>query len=508
MRRKTRATQASNDARLARRALKALRKPDYVVTDIVHSRPKSARKYDVVFVAQRWMGVSVYDGRRSVIFAGGKVAVTGEHFPLTSVLPVVPAITAVDAVRAAAKKMRLKVARGSIEIVSASSGLERHTVLRVDLLRSPVTARLVVFGKKGRARLAWRLTADHPDGHAMEALVDSKTSRVLRKPKVLSYHAAACIAIAPDAGGPPVGTPALKPTINSVWLDPAQRTIDCLKFDGSDAGPVAGPNGDVCGAASGSIEETTVNAWAIANLGLAQLTRPGGQALGRVKMSVIDAGLDPLDKVAVATPKINNSTLRFTRWNFNDRHAASDPAVVLHELAHLVLSRGVGGVQTPTPFEPVGQSGAVMEGLADFLGMTLWNSIRRVPIGLPDLEAFGPWLMEAKKRDYAPMILDPDNAPKFPFASQNSVHLKGMGLCLPLWLTRVQLIAGFGLTADEADEAMWDTVCDSLPLMPHQGNRPQFCCASKALRGAIDTSFLPTLTQKLADRKIPDDCPH
>ena len=499
------------DARLARRALKAIGKPDYVVTDIVHSRPASARKYDVVFVAQRWKGVPVYDGKRSVIFAGRKTRITGKHMPIRSVAPVLPVIAAADAVRAASKRMKPKVTVGAIEIVSTSMGFDRQTVLRVEQLPAPVLARLVAFRKtkgkdKGRTRLAWLLTAEHPDGHALEAVVDAGSRRVLHH-RGLSYHAAACLSIAPGAGGPSIGAPALKPTVDSVWLVPGARPIDCLKSDGSDATPALQANGDVCGAAAGSIEEITVNAWAIANLGLAHLTLPGGQALGRVKMTIVNGALGALEKVAVATPKSSNSALKFAAWTFNMRHAASDPGVVLHELAHLVLSRGVGGTQTPTPFENVGESGAVMEGLADFLGLTLWNSIRRAPVGMADVESFGAWLMDAKARDYAPMIANPAAAPKMPFPS-GDVHRNGMVLCLPLWLTRMQIMASFSLSGDEADEVMWETVCDSLPLMPHQGSQPRFCCVSQALRDAIDTSFLPTLAQKLADRNIPAVCPH
>ena len=506
MRRKTRGAQAAKDARLARRALKVLRKPDYVVTDIVHSRPKSPRRYDVVFVHQRWMGLPVYDGRRSVIFSRGKTQVTGRHTAIRSVTPALPTIGAADAVQAAAKRMKPKVVLGAIETVSTSAGLDRHTVLRVEPLPTPVMARLVVFVKR-RARLAWLLTAEHPDGYALEAVVDAATKKVHHE-RGLSYHASACLAIATDAGGPPAAAPALKPTVDSDWLNPALRTIDCLKSNGSDATPVPAANGDVCGSAAGSIEETTVNAWAIANLGLARVTLPGGQTLGRVKMTIVNGAVSALELVALAIPKSSNSALKFTAWTQNLRHAASDPAVVLHELAHLVLSRGVGGSETPTPFENTGESGAIMEGLADFLGLTLWNSIRRTPIGMADVEKFGAWLMEARCRDYGPLIANPSTAPTFPFASQQGVHLKGMGLCLALWLTRAEIMSGSGFSADEADDVIWEAVCDSLPLMPHQGSRPHFCCVSKALRDAIDPAFLSTLTQKLADRKIPSNCPH
>ena len=86
------------------------------------------------------------------------------------------------------------------------------------------------------------------------------------------------------------------------------------------------------------------------------------------------------------------------------------------------------------------------------------------------------------------MIASPATAPTFPFSNSSEVHRNGMVLCLALWLTRLDIMSKFSLTADAADRAMWKAVCASLPLMPHQDKCPQFCCVSRALRGIIAPS--------------------
>src|SRR6185295_14403998 len=57
------------------------------------------------------------------------------------------------------------------------------------------------------------------------------------------------------------------------------------------------------------------------------------------------------------------------------RFAALDPSVVIHEVSHVVLNSAVGGSAFANPFESEGESRAVSEGLADFLGLTIWNAI-------------------------------------------------------------------------------------------------------------------------------------
>jgi hypothetical protein len=268
--------------------------------------------------------------------------------------------------------------------------------------------------------------------------------------------------------------------------------------------------GGFCGTAT-PFEQLSLDAFVIANLGLDRLLPAGGQTQGRVKVTLVASTTNLLDDVAFAVPSLTSPSLTFAGREFgpNIRHAGSDPSVVLHELAHLVLSRGVGGSQVANPFEKGGDSGAVMEGLADFLGLTLWNSIRRSSGSVKDIEVFGLWVLDTDKRDYEPLIANPAAAPQLPFKKAKSVHQKGMVLCLALWLTRAQIMSDTGMSADAADLLMWETVCDSLPKIPHQGDHPHFCCVSRALRSQIDSRFLPALEQALDDRNIRiTDCNH
>jgi hypothetical protein len=271
--------------------------------------------------------------------------------------------------------------------------------------------------------------------------------------------------------------------------------------------PVANANGDFGGAAV-SFTQSTLDGLVIANLGLDLLVQAGGQTQGRVTMDLVSSGFTDPGDVAMALPSLTKPTLIFTARHPGMHHAASDPAVVLHELAHLVLSRGVGGTQFEKPFEGSGESGAVMEGLADFLGLTLWNSLRRAQLVTPDMETFGRFVLGTKARDYTAMIATPANAPQYPFKKAKSVHERGMVMCLALWLTRLDIMSQFSLSPDAADRVMWQTLCASLPLMAHEDSCPQFCCVSKALRNIVATQFKPALTKALADRLIPSNCPH
>ena len=360
MARNTRAVRSSRDARLARRALKVLRKPGYVVTDVVRSHRSSPRPYQVVFVEQCWMGLSIYNGRRSVIFTKGKTQVTGRHSPVRSFAPVLPVIDAEKAVRVALKRTADTLAIRSVEIVSRSPGADRYTVLRVEPLSSPVTVHLVVFGT-GRARLAWEVTTQLPNGHALDAVIDAASRKLLHRRITSHPAAAATLAITPEAGGPAAGA-ALKFTVEPRWLNPAVRRIECTADGVPMPAPVADANGDFGGPVA-SFTQTTLDGLVMANLGLDRLISVGGQTQGRVIMDLVSSGMINPGDIAMALPSLTKPTLIFTARFPGMRHAASDPSVVLHELAHLVLSRGVGGTQLARPFEGAGESGAAMEGL-------------------------------------------------------------------------------------------------------------------------------------------------
>lgn len=220
-------------------------------------------------------------------------------------------------------------------------------------------------------------------------------------------------------------------------------------------------------------------------------------------MTMLDANTSDLGRVARATPSTVAPELRFQGRHPAGRHAGSDPAVVLHELGHLVLCAGVGGGQVTAPFEASGESAAVNEGLADFIGLTLWNALRRsLDPGAGPSWNFGSWVFNGVSRDYAPYL----NGGGAVYPQGGTPHLKGMVLCGAL--IRTWTAVAQSANADTADEVLLGALCRSLPLLPHQGSLPHFCCVSKALRMVIAIAHKPRLTSALLARGIPDACIH
>jgi hypothetical protein len=508
---KKRTSSRSAEMTLIHRALRAVARLDgdgatgeYAVTDVRRAASMhGTRGRDVVFLEQRLFGLPVYGGRRSVILDPRRARVTGTRIELRPPSRLTPAVTAEAAACKAVEIVTGRKRLGASKLISASPGAERTSVVEIEGLESPVTAYLTLFGRT-IARLAWALTFSLPDGDGFKIVIDATSKRLLRRRQTVD-HATACLAIDPGAGGPAAGQPQMQVTFNAAWIDPAGRNFECVSANGA-ALTLPGPNaaGNYCNAVAQPFQQTTLNSFAVANAGFDLIEQFGGILQARVKLTLLNSASTDVNKIALAKPDLVSPLLKFMARSPSLRHAASDPSVVLHELGHLVLSAGVGGSQASTPFEMTGESAAVNEGLADFLGLTLWNAIRRTPLGSADLTAFGDWVFGASGRNYTPFLNPGAAVPTFP--GSGTPHNRGMVLCTALLRARraIELAA----SATQADSIMLSTLCAALNLMPHQGDLPHFCCVSEAMRDVVPLAHLAKLEAAFNAAAIPNNCPH
>lgn len=489
---------------LARRALRVLARKapntNYVPTDI-HIGPATPRRVDVVYVEQRLLGLPVYGARRSVVFSGRKAWITGHAWSVREPRQITPRITPEAAVDRAATTLRTRRTNLFVRLLSAGPGPERTSVVLLER-DARATLHLAVYGATS-GRLVWVVRLTLSDDDAYEVVVDAVTGKVLRR-RTLADRAVSCLRIEPDAGGPAVGAPLPVLTLDTAWLTAPDRRFDCV--DGKDNPKPPQPNGvgEFCAVNPASFSQVATHAVALANTGLDHLRAVGARWPRRARVRVVMQATAVAGDVAFAVPSPERPLLRLGFITSNPlRHAASDPSVLLHEMGHLVLCAGIGGGNVVTPFEPSGPSAAVSEGLADYLGLTLWNAIRREAMApAPEFFDFGGWLFNKQGRNYAPLL--GGGAPLPPAGA--TPHARGMALCTALLRTRTVAVASMGAPA--ADALMWRALIEALVVMPHEGSLPDLSCAARALELRIPVAFRPTLVNELLRVGISTTCPH
>jgi hypothetical protein len=174
-RRRRKRGRGSTDLSDARRALNALEgeegpPADYVVTDIRTLPLGVRRERRIVYLQQRFMGLPVYDGRRSVAFAARRE--DRQPAPVRSVSKLVPATTAEASVAAAFGHV-FEGSCPTLEAVGSFASVERFTAFQGDGL-SVATTHLSVFGA-GRAQLAWVVDLAPVGGPRFEIVLDAGT---------------------------------------------------------------------------------------------------------------------------------------------------------------------------------------------------------------------------------------------------------------------------------------------------------------------------------------------
>ena len=164
----------------------------YAVTDVATVPGPGRRKTRVVYLQQRYLGLPVYERRRSAIFTRDRVWWTGRAVPVRSLPHVVPTTTAEDAVRAAHQIVFGEAPRG-LEEVCSFSARERFAAFRGEGLRQ-ATAHVAVLAERGRGHLVWVVDIAQAAGPRFELLVDAETLQLMGR-RLLSQLAQACITL-------------------------------------------------------------------------------------------------------------------------------------------------------------------------------------------------------------------------------------------------------------------------------------------------------------------------
>jgi len=424
----------------------------------------------IVTLQQRHRGVPVLDAVRSVQIptaaaterahdeSGDQVSahkLTGQIAKIPARLDVTPRVPATAAAQAAA----LRVAADWTDVVKAWRDAERGTkrptkrkrrakpaiqvsnrhprivaqfaepslptVLRKRPFEPPVTASLVVMGEGPKARLAWEVRLEIPDGRAAYAVFVEATGRRARNPRVLecrplTAHVAATghvFSYDPDTTAtsmpfprPRAGYPHLggQPLSASTWIsaDATQgNNALAVNHKNKTVRGVPGPNGELAFpiTAPPGIPEGIVNAFYWVNfahdffhllgfdeaVGNFQHHNGSGTGAGTdaVKVVVWNEGIDGLanfiNRVDGRQPRLNLGLL-------HQRHSALDADVVLHEYTHGVVNRTIGGGAKENPLDKP-QSRALGEGYCDYFATSIQNSFRRTA-GQPADLVFGKWI--------------------------------------------------------------------------------------------------------------------
>ena len=490
------------DMALVERALDAVARsdshaPPYEYAPIEVSTTRGPRRLRVVDLQQRHWGFPVYDGRRRVLFDARRALqkVTGKPIAVGVLRGLTPRASAEKAVRAAVARVLSSAPTTDLQLLAPITGREA-AAFRWKGLESPITAHLSVFVADA-TRLAWVVSFGAPNGLRHEVLVDAHSLRLLKR-RTLSYHLDACLNL-----GVPGSLASTSLGFDPAWRRPQSRRLVCTYADEPwDRQP--SPSGLICG--TGVADKRSLNTLSLASRGLelldsagARMGTPTGRKLeGRVYGRVVD---DPATAALAASDYFRLSGLDAGHGH---RHAAYDPTIVLHEMSHIVLSVNLGGTAYPAPFEAFGESGAVAEGLADFLGLTLWNRIRReaTPL-LPETWVVGASFLP-ESRDYTGYWR---SSPVAVSGGGGSIHAQGMRLCGALVFALFQLIAA-GETRSDAERALWRAVCVGLQSTPHQNELPLFCCLRKAITATIEPGLRAPVDGAFRKVRLSDRCSH
>ncbi len=459
-------------------ALRALRRAEprsfsqwssYKITDV---KATQSQAREIIFLQQRWMGLPVYGGRRSIVRYGRSRYVTGSHLPVRTPAQAFPTSTPAEAVAAA------------LDIAEALDR-KRRTKERFPRTDQRTVATLMVTPGR-RPRFVWHVKARLATTSVYEVLLDATTFRPLRA-RCRDHQAVAHVAVA--------DLPTFQSSVDAAWLDPDRRRFRPLRPDETEwPWPPESPPGKYVPVTPE--QQMAVNVIVLVNTALEELAKVGGAVTRRVDITMATAEVLDLDDLASASVFVDDQSLKF--MSFMRRHAATDASVVLHELAHLVLCHGVGGRDDDSPFETSGESAAVGEGLADALALTMWNARLRA-MSAPEVMSIGEWVLRHRHRDYAAYL--PSNGRW----SGSDKYKRGQALCAAL----LEFRSGTGSSPDEADEEMWRTVCGALHALPHQLDQPKGCCISETLLREASAAHRGALDAALRKRGVlAGPCPH
>jgi extracellular elastinolytic metalloproteinase len=427
----------------------------------------------IVHAQQYFHGLRVFESTRVIKTRRGVSRATPALFRLPKKIELNPSTTPDDAVVAVVKFLR---SRGALapgvkpSIVFAHRSAHLADQPSVVVLRygfgEPVALHLEVFPQPGgQATLAWVLRLALKNGRRFQAVVTAtrQTSKVLHLAETSTDAFTATWAPAPGQSRtdqfprPPIATPGGGAGTPSSW-----------QFAGSNAWAF-GPNGEcvkpspVQALPLGSLSVDTAFVWCnllhdlFAEFGF-DASHHAFQDTDPVRIlqfqSAQEGGASFENYVDGHRPYIRLYASPFA----GGTHAATDPSILIHEYAHGVSQRLVGGADCAEPFTSVEAQG-FSEGLSDFLALTIVNFVVRSNGGAGTISAIGGAFKPGGIRQYAGVT------DTWPTSPKEKYRIGRVWCAAMLDARRTLLIPPIGASENLADRFLWQVCIDALKSM-------------------------------------------
>jgi extracellular elastinolytic metalloproteinase len=454
---------------------------------------------EVVHLQQTFRGLRVYRSAVVVKARSGRVRASPGGVPLPPNTRTSPRVSAEEALevgrrflcdrRALPKRVSSTVLRQSTFVLRA-----RPTVLDCDdVFDEPARAHLEVFPvRPGRGRLAWVLEVAPPGRPRAEVVVSADT----RRPAVLFCHQTTCLL-----------------QFRGTWLPyPGETRAGVFPLDPFAAPLGSTPDGPTDWAAGSEVARgpnVSCQYGGDTRLKTALVRNPFvwcnylhdffGEFGFDSRLGAFDEGVDPLlvkafrsqtDQGGCFENTVDGASPRMKLYaptSSTGTHAALDPGILIHEYAHGVTSRLLGGGHDASPF--TGKEGqGLSEGYSDYFALTVLSYVDRMNGNGRDLRVIGG-------------AFKPTNGIRRydGFGGKYSAGLEdyqlGMVWCAGLLDARDGLTANQSVTPDDADRYLWQALLDSLTEMAPRC--PKHDCVT--LEHAADA--LCTASRKL-ERKL------
>lgn len=498
---------------------------------------RTAAGVSVVHLQQRHLGLPVYEARRAVHFApdGSFLRALGEGLAVPGDTPVEPLVGAAEAALAAARHLaartgrRLRVSAEAARVTVQFSSPERPTLLDKAPFRDGLTAHLALFHCGADVRLVWVTHLVLPRGRgAYELLVAA--DRPGRPEVLLCRSTSACAidggvfafdpreprervpfpqpaAFYPQLGALPAGFP--WPWVQGSATD--GNNVRCFDNNGDLPleGALLGGNLSFDASPADGVQQRVLNAFYVCNflhdffylLGFDEqagnFQRKNRGTLGRANDNLIVQCFSSADVDGAANMRSRSDgrspVLALGLFELPDgqkRHTALDGDVVVHEFAHGVTNRMIGGLAHHDPLRGQSQSEAMGEGFSDYFAVTIRNYYRR-RAGRAESAVFGAWISGEAPGGWRRQSYD-EAGFQGDYAGLGSPALRGAHDAGQVWcqaLLNVHrrlagVLGGDAAARDRADELGWRLVVASLPIC--RDVQPHFLDGRDAILSAFD----------------------
>jgi extracellular elastinolytic metalloproteinase len=514
-----------------------------------------------VHLQQEYRGIPVFQMTRTIRFApGGEVLDgAGDSAAMPEGFDVLPRMTVTEAVQKAAEHLAatgggtyhnqfkkeiqlptVDIAGFTPEVLASFTLPARPTVLAKGPFENPIPAHLVVFVQPAGLRLGWHVLLtfpDHQDQYVAIVSADSDPGQILYCKSTVkrALGRGNVFEFSPGAGArrnldfplplsalPVMPSGMLNPNLPGHWVDQAAT-------DGNNVRAVSPANQTITGVSDGngvfvfdpvdaaSDEQCVINMFYFCNFahdflyllgfdeaaGNFQRTNNGlgGVAGDAVQAKVDRSAANRFNAFMSTFP--DGTPPRMVMGDFPpDRHSALDQDVVIHEYAHGLTNRLVGGTANTSALEKF-QSGGMGEGWGDYFALTILNFSRPV-----EKVVTGDWVSKnaggirsAPYDDQFPNKYgDLVNLPIDPDTGKPEVHFVGEVWCAVLMAMTRRIRQALG--DDSAGYRLaWMMVVGGLKLIPAN---PTFLEARDGILMELDAlqvrGVITSVTHQLARR--------